>query len=139
MAHHQRITSCTAHAQTINYQTPLLRNQTMQYGTASVFLRSVSPAPLLQAEERRAAEEVESVLSMLESSSSGRISRSKVVNIERIQHARLWKRYCLKRQEIIESRGDAGMQTLGITETTQTTVLVCLARHATLRGTSCCC
>lgn len=33
-----------------------------------------------------------------------------VVKVERIQHARLWRRYALRRGELLESRGRAGEQ-----------------------------
>jgi hypothetical protein len=31
-----------------------------------------------------------------------------VLRIERVQNAKLWRRYCLKRDELVDARGEAG-------------------------------
>lgn len=66
-----------------------------------------SASACLQESARQVAEEVEAILSMFESG-GGNLQRSMVVSIERIQHARLWRRYCIRRQELNELRGEEG-------------------------------
>jgi hypothetical protein len=34
--------------------------------------------------------------------------RLQVLRIERVQNAKLWRRYCLKRDELVDARGEAG-------------------------------
>ena len=33
---------------------------------------------------------------------------AQVLRIERVQNAKLWRRYCLKREELVDARGEAG-------------------------------
>jgi hypothetical protein len=39
--------------------------------------------------------------------------RVQVLRIERVQNAKLWRRYCLKRDELVDARGEAGGLLLG--------------------------
>ncbi|WIA19343.1 hypothetical protein OEZ85_003974 [Tetradesmus obliquus] len=58
---------------------------------------------------RLLAEEVEQVLAHLDATGGTVVNRSKVLRIERVQNAKLWRRYCLKREELVDARGEAGV------------------------------
>jgi hypothetical protein len=38
-----------------------------------------------------------------------------VLRIERVQNAKLWRRYCLKREELVDARGEAGGRSANVT------------------------
>eukprot|EP00775_Hariotina_reticulata_P008971 gene8971-9146_t len=66
---------------------------------------SSSSSSQQQAAAAALAEEVERVLSSFE---LGGNQRSKVVRLQRLQHARLWRRYCVFKHELAELRGQEG-------------------------------
>lgn len=91
-------------------------------GAAQVWADTMQPrqvvddvVDVLQAAEEAAkaralADEAESVLKLLERTGSSKgLTRDKVLKIERIQHAKLWRRFALRRTELLESRGREGL------------------------------